>query len=96
MRQLKETLFLGVVLIGGVAGLVSLLTDIKGGDLLVTSGLGGRFPVGYPVARVTSIIDDPGQPFLNVSVAPTARLSQSRHVLLVFSGRQVAEVSADD
>ncbi len=31
MRQLKETLFLGVVLIGGVAGMVSLLTDIKGG-----------------------------------------------------------------
>lgn len=75
---------------------VAPTTDIKVGDLLVTSGLGGRFPVGYPVATVTSIIDDPGQPFLNVSVAPTARLSQSRHVLLVFSGRQVAEVSADD
>ena len=75
---------------------VAPTTDIKVGDLLVTSGLGGRFPVGYPVAEVTSIVDDPGQPFLNVLVAPTARLSQSRHVLLVFSHREVAAMSAGD
>lgn len=70
---------------------VAPTTDIKVGDLLVTSGLGGRFPAGYPVARVTSIVDDPGKPFLEVSVAPTARLSQSRHVLLVFSHKQTPD-----
>lgn len=73
---------------------VAPTTDIRVGDLLVTSGLGGRFPVGYPVAEVTEIIDDPGQPFLSVRVSPTARLSQSRHILLVFNHRQVAV--ADD
>jgi rod shape-determining protein MreC len=67
---------------------VAATTDIKEGDLLVSSGLGGRFPVGYPVARVSSVIHDPGQPFLNVQAAPTARLSQSRHVLVVFSSDQ--------
>ena len=69
---------------------VAPTTDIRVGDQLVTSGLGGRFPVGYPVAEVTEIIDDPGQPFLSVRVSPTARLSQSRHILLVFNHRQVA------
>jgi rod shape-determining protein MreC len=64
---------------------VAATTDIKQGDLLVTSGLGGRFPVGYPVAEVTSVIHDPGQPFLTVKAKPTAKLSQSRHVLIVFS-----------
>lgn len=67
---------------------VAPTTDIREGDLLVSSGLGGRFPEGYPVARVTSIIDDPGTPFLKVQAEPTARLSQSRHVLLVFSRKQ--------
>lgn len=57
--------------------------DIKEGDLLVTSGLGGRFPRGYPVAAVISVKRDPGQPFAVVKVRPTARLNKSRHILLV-------------
>lgn len=57
--------------------------DIKEGDLLVTSGLGGRFPRGYPVATVISVKRDPGQPFAVVKVKPTARLNKSRHILLV-------------
>jgi rod shape-determining protein MreC len=60
-------------------------TDIRVGDLLVSSGLGGRFPVGYPVAVVTEVTADPGQPFLNVRAQPSAQLNRSRHVLLVFS-----------
>lgn len=70
---------------------VAATMDIKRGDLLVSSGLGGRFPVGYPVATVSSVIHDPGQPFLTVTAAPTAQLSQSRHVLIVFSGKQHAQ-----
>jgi len=57
--------------------------DIREGDLLVTSGLGGRFPRGYPVARVSSVIRDPGQPFTIVKARPTARLDKSRHLLMV-------------
>ncbi len=65
---------------------VSATTDIQEGDLLVTSGLGGRFPVGYPVAVVSEIVRDPGQPFARITAVPTAALDRSRHVLLVFTG----------
>ena len=59
-------------------------TDIKVGDVLVSSGLGGRFPVGYPVANVSQVLLDPGQPFAIVKAMPRAQLNRSRHVLLVF------------
>lgn len=58
--------------------------DIREGDLLVTSGLAGRFPPGYPVARVTEVVHDPGQPFARVTAEPVARLQRSRHFLLIF------------
>lgn len=67
---------------------VSATTDIRAGDLLVSSGLGGRFPVGYPVALVTSVERDPGQPFARILAQPTAALDRSRHVLLVFTARR--------
>lgn len=63
---------------------VSATTDIQEGDLLVTSGLGGRFPVGYPVATVRAIVRDPGEAFAEITATPTAALDRSRHVLLVF------------
>jgi len=63
---------------------VAETADIKVGDLLVTSGLGGRFPVGYPVGTVTSMEREPGQPFLRIRVKPAAELDRIRHVLLVF------------
>ena len=58
--------------------------DIQVGDLLVSSGLGRRFPAGYPVARVTQVTADPGQAFVRVLAEPMAQLNRSRHVLLVF------------
>lgn len=61
-------------------------TDIKAGDLLVSSGLGQRFPVGYPVGVVESVESDPGQAFLNIIVRPSAKLDRGRYVLVVFSG----------
>ncbi len=63
---------------------VASSTDIKVGDLLVTSGMGGGFPPGYPVAVVTEVAEGDGQPFLKVKAKPTAHLDQSRHLLLVF------------
>ena len=62
---------------------VPATTDIRVGDTLVTSGLGGRFPEGYPVAEVTEVTRDPGRPFLVIRAVPTARLDKSRHLLLV-------------
>lgn len=64
---------------------VSSTMDIKAGDILVSSGLGGRFPVGYPVAQIETITFDPGEAFATVIAKPAARLDRSRHVLLVFS-----------
>ena len=59
--------------------------DVRLGDLLVTSGLGGHFPPGYPVARVVEVGQEPGKPFATVIAEPTARLDRSREVLLVWT-----------
>lgn len=71
---------------------VSANTDIRAGDLLVSSGLGNRFPVGYPVAEVLDVVRDPGKAFLTVVAKPMARLDRSRHLLLVFADRDRTSV----
>ena len=58
--------------------------DIRPGDLLTTSGLGGRFPPGYPVASVDVVDHDPGSAFARVTATPLAHLNSSREVLLVW------------
>ena len=70
--------------------------DIKEGDLLVSSGLGQRFPAGYPVATVKEVIHDSGQPFAIVRAVPTAALNRSRYLLLVFSDSRSPEQRATD
>ncbi|MBU2323899.1 MAG: rod shape-determining protein MreC, partial [Gammaproteobacteria bacterium] len=70
--------------------------DIKEGDLLVSSGLGQRFPAGYPVATVTEVIHDSGQPFAIVRAVPTANLNRSRYMLLVFTDPRTPEQRAID
>ena len=75
--------------------------DIVVGDLLVTSGLGGAFPSGYPVAIVQSVTRVPHAPYAQVSAKPSASLGQVREVLLIFSTPSSArpqgtEPSADD
>lgn len=69
--------------------------DIVEGDLLVSSGLGGRFPAGYPVATVTDINRDPGEPFVRVIATPTAQLNRSRHVLLVFAANAPSDPESE-
>jgi rod shape-determining protein MreC len=59
--------------------------DIVVGDRLVSSGLGGRFPVGYPVGVVTEVQTVVGEPYLSVKLKPSARIDRSRHLLLLFS-----------
>lgn len=58
--------------------------DIRPDDLLVTSGLGGKFPPGYPVARVTEVKREPGKPFATVLARPLAQLDRTREALLVW------------
>jgi rod shape-determining protein MreC len=58
--------------------------DIKNGDLLVTSGLGGVFPEGYPVARVTEVHRDAVQPLAQVRAAPLSHVSTDGEVMLVW------------
>lgn len=59
--------------------------DIRVGDLLVTSGLGGVFPAGYPVATVTDVTRIPQDPYADVAATPTASLGQVREIMLIYS-----------
>lgn len=70
--------------------------DIKAGDLLTTSGLGGRFPPGYPVATVVTVEHDPGNAFAKVIATPLAHLDRSREVLLVWPNVAVVEETPEN
>ena len=70
--------------------------DIQVGDLLVTSGLGGAFPAGYPVAVVTSVTRIPHAPYADVSATPAASLGQVREVMLIFSAGSATAQADDD
>ena len=59
--------------------------DIKVGDLFITSGLGGKFPAGYPVGNVISVKNDISRPFALIKLKPRAKLDRTREVLLVKS-----------
>lgn len=63
---------------------VPINADVLVGDVLVTSGLGGRFPSGYPVGRVVSVNRDSARPFAQVMVESSADLERNREVLLVW------------
>lgn len=59
--------------------------DIRKGDTLVTSGLGGVFPPGYPVARISQVKQEAGQHFIHIEATPLAHLDRSKEVLLVWT-----------
>lgn len=60
-------------------------TDIKVGDTLISSGLGQKFPVGYPVGVITKVEHDPGKAYAIILAKPTARLERLASVLLVWT-----------
>jgi rod shape-determining protein MreC len=66
-------------------------SDVKVGDLLVSSGLDGVFPAGYPVARVSKVERDPAETFALVEARPLAQLDRDREVLLLWVDRPVTE-----
>jgi rod shape-determining protein MreC len=63
---------------------VPVNSDIKTGDLLVTSGLGGVFPAGVPVGVVTANVRDPDQILAQVRAKPSATLANDRQVMLLW------------
>jgi rod shape-determining protein MreC len=69
---------------------VSVNADVQVGDVVSTSGLGGRYPPDYPVGRVTRVHHQPGEPFVVVEAAPFSHLDRSREVLLVWSAKTPA------
>lgn len=64
--------------------------DIKVDDVLLSSGLGGVFPAGYPVGRVVEVRRDPSQPLLSISIEPYAHLDRDQEVLLVWFDKPTA------
>lgn len=70
--------------------------DIQPGDVLVSSGLDGRFPPHYPVATVTTVEHDPEQHFARIRAVPVARLGNYRDALLVWPAAESAQVPAPE
>lgn len=66
---------------------VTKTADIKPGDIFLTSGLGDQYPEGYPVGKVLSVSTDSAQQFATIYLEPSARLDNSRQVLLLWYQR---------
>lgn len=62
--------------------------DIKAGDLLITSGLGGTFPKGYPVAVVDEFTTQPNKAFVTITATPKAQLDRNRELMIVWSNSE--------
>lgn len=69
--------------------------DIEEGDLLLTSGLGGAFPPGYPVAVVDSVTRVPQESFSVVTARPAAKLDQVREIMLVWTNEAESQSPAE-
>ena len=65
---------------------IPITMDVAVGDTIVTSGLGERFPKGYPLGEVSSVRSVEGSPFLEVEIQPASSLQTTAHMLLLFSG----------
>lgn len=65
--------------------------DVRVGDLLVSSALGGRFPEGYPVGEIAEVRYQPGEHFMEAIGYPAARILRGRQVLLVWSESYLVE-----
>ena len=75
---------------------VTVESDLKVGDLLISTGIGGVFPRGYPVAEVTRVDRTAAATFALVDARPTARLDRNREVLLVWFTPPVAPLEPEE
>lgn len=73
---------------------VPLSADVQKGDLIVSSGMDGRFPAGYPVGEVIDVAVDPSEPFAKITAQASAKVYQAREVLLVWPERRHASLEA--
>lgn len=64
---------------------IPLSSDVRVGDVIVTSGMGARFPPGFPVGRIVKLEPDDTRAFLRGDVQPAAQLDRGREVLLLRS-----------
>jgi len=69
-------------------------SDVEIGDVVVTSGLGGRFPPGFPVGTLVDLRPDDSHAFLVGDLRPSAQLDRGRDVLLLREGRTRAPEGA--
>lgn len=69
--------------------------DIQPGDLLITSGLGGTFPAGYPVAVVDNFNPADSKSFINVTATPKALLDRNRELLIVWGNKAPVQLLKD-
>jgi rod shape-determining protein MreC len=97
--QVNRTGTRSIALGTGRTGMLSLPylpqnADVVDGDLLVSSGLGGVYPPGYPVGKVTSVVRDPSQPLLMIEAEPLAGLDRDPEILLVWFDNAVVEPDA--
>ncbi|MGV7172388.1 rod shape-determining protein MreC [Xanthomonas axonopodis] len=66
---------------------IPLSAGVQVGDEIVTSGLGGRFPAGFPVGKVSELHPDDTHAFLVGELTPAAKLDRGRDVLLLRAGK---------
>lgn len=69
--------------------------DILPGDLLITSGLDGTFPRGYPVAKVNKVLQQQTKPFADITAVPIAQLDRIREVLIVWSDSKALPLAGE-
>ncbi len=71
---------------------IPLSAGVQVGDEIVTSGLGGRFPAGFPVGKVSELHPDDTHAFLVGELTPAAKLDRGRDVLLLRAGKPLRVV----
>lgn len=68
--------------------------DVREGDLLYSSGLGGRYPAGYPVGKIVRVENEPGMEFLGLYAEPAAQMQHGHQVLLIVPAPPPAQKAA--
>ena len=76
--------------------LIRTAQTVEVGDVVVTSGLGGVFPKGLPLGRVTSVENNPGSLYLDIVVEPFAHTENNEEVLVITSLTEGQQASAED
>ncbi len=68
--------------------------DVREGDILITSGLGGTFPRGYPVATIKKIAEVVSKPFADIVAEPIAQLDKIRDILIILNKSENIELTS--